>query len=109
MGEGKDDIVYPYNGNSNEARVWISASTINKCIAAGGSTAMIALLSTIFGNLAGPVQGLIGIIVGYGITVIAQKIGSNNGAVMIVGLNQVASFGVSSWFGYDPVWDIQMQ
>jgi len=64
MGEGKDNVCYPLNGNPNEARFWLSASTIKKAMAAGGSSAMLALLSTAVGNVSGPVQAALGVAIG---------------------------------------------
>jgi hypothetical protein len=109
MAPGKDSISYPHNGNSNEARVWLSANTIRGALAAGGSSAIIALLSTAVGNLSGPVQAVMGVVVGFGISSIASQVGVNNGAVFMVGLGQASTFGISSFFGYQPVWDIQSQ
>lgn len=106
---GRDNFSYPYKGNANEARVWMSSGTIKKCLAAGGAQAAIALLSTIFGNFSGPVTAAIGLIVGFGVSVIADKVGNNQGAVFTVGVGQASTLGVSSMFGYNPVWDIHRQ
>lgn len=53
----------------------MSHETIKKCIAAGGTAAVLALLSTIFGNFSGPVTAAIGLIVGFGVKVIYERVG----------------------------------
>jgi hypothetical protein len=50
-----------------------------------------------------------GIVAGFGIKVIADKVEMNNGAAFTVGLSQASTLGLSSICGYQPIWDIQQQ
>jgi hypothetical protein len=50
-----------------------------------------------------------GIVAGFGMKVIVDKVGMNNGAAFAVGLSQDSTFGFSSIFGYQPIYDIQQQ